>query len=86
MPTTTRRHTLTLAGLEVPVVEVTGGGDGPRLVVLLVLRADQLPPEALKLLAGCVGRCDGRAHRASSPSRFPGASDEHGTSPLVPCP
>src|SRR6266705_6001981 len=34
MPTTTRRHTLTLAGLEVPVVEVTGAGDGPRLVVL----------------------------------------------------
>jgi Tfp pilus assembly PilM family ATPase len=26
MPTTTRRHTLTLAGLEVPVVEVTGAG------------------------------------------------------------
>ena len=34
MPTTTRRHTLTLAGLEVPVVVVTGAGDGPRLVVL----------------------------------------------------
>ena len=34
MPTTTRRHTLTLAGLEVPVVEVTGAGDGSRLVVL----------------------------------------------------
>jgi predicted deacylase len=34
MPTTTRRHTLTLAGLEVPVIEVTGTGDGPRLTVL----------------------------------------------------
>src|SRR5690349_23540808 len=34
MPTTTRRHTLTLAGLEVPVIEVAGAGDGPRLVVI----------------------------------------------------
>ena len=34
MPMTTRRHTLTLAGLEVPVIELTGAGDGPRLVVL----------------------------------------------------
>ena len=34
MPTTTRRHALTLAGLEVPVIEVTGTGDGPRLTVL----------------------------------------------------
>jgi hypothetical protein len=34
MPTTTRRHTLTLAGLEVPVVEAVGAADGPRLVVL----------------------------------------------------
>ena len=34
MPTTTRRHTLTLAGLEVPVIELTGTGDGPRLTVL----------------------------------------------------
>ena len=34
MPTMTRRHTLTLAGLEVPVIEVTGTGDGPRLTVL----------------------------------------------------
>jgi uncharacterized protein len=34
MPTTTRRHTLTLAGLEVSVIELTGAGDGPRLVVL----------------------------------------------------
>jgi uncharacterized protein len=34
MPTTTRRHTITLAGLEVPVIELTGAGDGPRLTVL----------------------------------------------------
>ena len=34
MPTTTRRHTLTLAGLEVPVIELTGASDGPRLTVL----------------------------------------------------
>ena len=34
MPTTTRRHTLELAGLEIPVIEVAGAGDGPRLVVL----------------------------------------------------
>ncbi len=34
MPTTTRRHTLELAGLEVPVIELAGAGDGPRLTVL----------------------------------------------------
>ena len=34
MPTTTRRHALTLAGLEVPVIELTGTGDGPRLTVI----------------------------------------------------
>jgi predicted deacylase len=34
MPATTRRHTITLAGLEVPVIELTGAGDGPRLTVL----------------------------------------------------
>jgi predicted deacylase len=34
MPTTTRRHALTLAGLEVPVIELTGAGDGPRLTVI----------------------------------------------------
>jgi uncharacterized protein len=34
MPTTTRHHTITLAGLEVPVIELTGTGDGPRLTVL----------------------------------------------------
>jgi predicted deacylase len=34
MPTTTRRHALTLAGLEVPVIELAGAGDGPRLTVI----------------------------------------------------
>jgi uncharacterized protein len=34
MPTTTRRHALTLAGLEVPVIELTGAADGPRLTVI----------------------------------------------------
>jgi uncharacterized protein len=34
MPTTTRRHALTLAGLEVPVIELTGAEDGPRLTVI----------------------------------------------------
>ena len=34
MPTTTRRHVLTLAGLEVPVIELTGAADGPRLTVI----------------------------------------------------
>jgi len=34
MPTTVRRRTLNLAGLDVPVVELTGTGDGPRLTVI----------------------------------------------------
>jgi predicted deacylase len=34
MPTTTHRHALTLAGLEVPVIELTGAADGPRLTVI----------------------------------------------------
>jgi uncharacterized protein len=34
MPTTTRRHALTLAGLEVPVIELAGAADGPRLTVI----------------------------------------------------
>ena len=34
MPTTVLRRTLDLAGLEVPVVEVTGAADGPRLTVI----------------------------------------------------
>jgi predicted deacylase len=34
MPTTLNRRTLDLAGLDVPVVEVTGADDGPRLTVI----------------------------------------------------
>ena len=34
MPTTVRRYLLDLAGLDVPVVEVTGTRDGPRLTVI----------------------------------------------------
>jgi predicted deacylase len=34
MPTTVRRYLLDLAGLDVPVVEVTGTQDGPRLTVI----------------------------------------------------
>ena len=34
MPSTVHRRTLDLAGLDVPVVEVTGASDGPRLTVI----------------------------------------------------
>ncbi len=34
MPSTLNRRTIDLAGLDVPVVEVTGTGDGPRLTVI----------------------------------------------------
>jgi len=34
MPTTVLRRTLDLAGLDVPVIEVTGASDGPRLTVI----------------------------------------------------
>jgi uncharacterized protein len=34
MPSTVVRHTIRLAGLEVPLVEVTGSGDGPLLTVI----------------------------------------------------
>lgn len=34
MPTTMRRHTLNLAGIEVPVVEAAGAADGPHLTVI----------------------------------------------------
>ena len=34
MPTTLNRRTLDLAGLDIPVVEATGAGDGPRLTVI----------------------------------------------------
>ena len=34
MPPKVNRHTLDLAGIEVPVIEMTGSGDGPQLTVL----------------------------------------------------
>lgn len=34
MPSTVRRHTLDLAGIDVPVVEVAGADDGPHLTVI----------------------------------------------------
>jgi len=34
MPSTVHRHTLDLAGLDIPVVDVTGEADGPRLTVI----------------------------------------------------
>jgi predicted deacylase len=46
MPTTTLRSTVTLAGLEVPVVELTGAGDGPRLTVLAGVHGCEYAPMA----------------------------------------
>ena len=46
MPTTALRRTLTLAGLEVPVVELTGAGDGPRLTVLAGVHGCEYAPMA----------------------------------------
>ena len=46
MPTTTLRRTLTLAGLEVPVIELTGTGDGPRLTVLAGVHGCEYAPMA----------------------------------------
>ena len=34
MPATVRRHTIDIAGYDVPVVDVTGAGDGPKLTVV----------------------------------------------------
>ena len=34
MPSTVTRHTIDLAGLDVPLVEITGSGDGPLLTVI----------------------------------------------------
>jgi uncharacterized protein len=45
MPPTTLRRTLMLAGLEVPVVELTGG-DGPRLTVLAGVHGCEYAPMA----------------------------------------
>jgi hypothetical protein len=46
MPTNTLRRTLQLAGLEVPVVELTGAEDGPRLTVLAGVHGCEYAPMA----------------------------------------
>jgi predicted deacylase len=46
MPPRTLRRTLTLAGLEIPVVELTGDGDGPRLTVLAGVHGCEYAPMA----------------------------------------
>src|SRR6201987_3661476 len=46
MPPTVLRRTLSLAGVEVPVVEVTGAGDGPRLTVLAGVHGCEYAPMA----------------------------------------
>jgi predicted deacylase len=46
MPSTMLRRTLQLAGLEVPVVELTGAEDGPRLTVLAGVHGCEYAPMA----------------------------------------
>lgn len=46
MPTTVNRRTLDLAGLEVPVVELTGGKDGPLLTVIAGVHGCEYVPMA----------------------------------------
>ena len=46
MPPTTLRRTLSLAGFEVPVVELTGAADGPRLTVLAGVHGCEYAPMA----------------------------------------
>src|SRR6516165_4474964 len=46
MPPTVLRHTLGLAGLDIPVVELTGTGDGPRLTVLAGVHGCEYAPMA----------------------------------------
>ena len=46
MPPTTLRRTLSLAGLEVPVIELTGAADGPRLTVLAGVHGCEYAPMA----------------------------------------
>jgi len=46
MPPTVLRHTLSLAGFEVPVVELTGAADGPRLTVLAGVHGCEYAPMA----------------------------------------
>jgi predicted deacylase len=57
MPPTVLRRTLGLAGLDIPVVELTGTGDGPRLTVLAGVHGCEYAPMAAvrrwtKALAG----------------------------------
>src|SRR6516165_6674142 len=46
MPPTPLRRTLSLAGLEVPVIELTGAADGPRLTVLAGVHGCEYAPMA----------------------------------------
>ena len=46
MPPTVLRRTLGLAGLDIPVVELTGSGDGPRLTVLAGVHGCEYAPMA----------------------------------------
>ena len=46
MPTTLQRRTLSLAGLDIPVIELTGGQDGPRLTVLAGVHGCEYAPMA----------------------------------------
>jgi uncharacterized protein len=46
MPPTVLRRTLSLAGLDIPVVELTGAGDGPRLTVLAGVHGCEYAPMA----------------------------------------
>lgn len=57
MPPTVLRRTLSLAGLDIPVVELTGAADGPRLTVLAGVHGCEYAPMAAvrrwtKALAG----------------------------------
>jgi predicted deacylase len=57
MPPTVLRRTLSLAGLDIPVVELTGAGDGPRLTVVAGVHGCEYAPMAAvrrwtKALAG----------------------------------
>jgi predicted deacylase len=46
MPPTVLRRTLGLAGLDIPVVELTGAGDGPRLTVVAGVHGCEYAPMA----------------------------------------
>jgi len=46
MPATVTRRTLDLAGLDVPVVEVTGSSDGPLLTVIAGVHGCEYAPMA----------------------------------------